>query len=195
MAEPPAPDVTGLLRAWSSGDRNALDRLLPILYDDLLQIAKGRMVHERYNHTLQPTALVNEAYLRLVDVQQMKWRDRAHFFAVSSEMMRRILVDHARSRSFLKRGGNLLRVLIDESVVVSSFPETELLELDEALTALAQFDARKAEIAQLRFFGGLDVHETAEVLGVSPETVHRDWKLSKAWLAHKIGGSPNRAEQ
>lgn len=189
------PDVTGLLHAWTAGDRNALDRLLPIIYDELLRISNRHMLHERDDHTLQPTALVNEAYMRLVDFQQMKWHGRAHFFAVSSEIMRRILVDHARSRNYLKRGGDAVRVVLDDSIVFASLPRAQLLDLDEALIALAKVDSRKAEIAQLRFFGGLNVQETAAVLGVSPETVHRDWRISKAWLARKIAGSPNRVER
>jgi RNA polymerase sigma factor (TIGR02999 family) len=181
-------DVTGLLKAWCAGDCSALNRLVQILYKDLYVIAKKRMQRERYDHTLQPTALLNEAYLRLVDIRRTQWRDRAHFFAISSEMMRRILVDHARSRHYLKRGGNSVRIQLDESVAVEAFPDTELLDLDAALKALEQFDPRKAKVAQLRFFAGLDVEQMATVLGVSPETVQRDWRISKAWLAHRIGG-------
>lgn len=190
----PTADVTSLLQAWSGGDRSALDRLMPILYEDLLAIAKRRMSRERLDHTLQPTALVNEAYLRLVDVRRTQMRDRAHFFAISSELMRRILVDHARSRHYQKRGGESLRIRLDEAIpAIDSFPDTELLTLDEALTALAQFDPRKAEIARLRFFAGLDVQETATILGVSAETIHRDWRISKAWLACRISGRANDA--
>ena len=190
----PTADVTSLLQAWSGGDRSALDRLMPILYEDLVAIAKRRMSRERLDHTLQPTALVNEAYLRLVDLRRTQMRDRAHFFALSSELMRRILVDHARSRHYQKRGGESLRIRLDEATpLIDSFPDTELLTLDEALTALAQFDPRKAEVARLRFFAGLDVQETATVLGVSVETIHRDWRISKAWLAHRISGHADDA--
>lgn len=192
MIESHTSDVTGLLRAWAAGDREALDRLMPIVYGELRRIARGRMLRERSNHTLEPTALVNEAYVRLIDLRQVQWQDRAHFFAVSAEIMRRVLVDHARTRGYLKRGGGTLRVTVDKAIAITSVREVELADLDDALNALARFDARKAQIAQLRFFGGLTVQEAAAILGVSPETVHRDWKISKAWLGRQIRRSANR---
>jgi RNA polymerase sigma factor (TIGR02999 family) len=192
MTESRPSDVTGLLRAWTGGDREALDRLMPIVYGELRRIARGRMLRERSNHTLEPTALVNEAYVRLIDMRQVQWQDRAHFFAVSAEIMRRILVDHARSRGYLKRGGGTLRVTLDKAIAITWVREAKLTDLDDALNALARFDARKAQISQLRFFGGLNVQETAAVLGVSPETVHRDWRISKAWLGRQIRRSANR---
>jgi RNA polymerase sigma factor (TIGR02999 family) len=192
MPETSPPDVTGLLRAWTGGDREALDRLMPIVYAELRRMARGRMLRERSDHTLEPTALVNEVYVRLIDMRQVQWQDRAHFFAISAEIMRRILVDHARSRGYLKRGGGARRVTLDKPIAITSIREVELLDLDDALNALAKLDARKAQIAQLRFFGGLNVQETAAVLGVSSETVHRDWRISKSWLARQIERSPNR---
>jgi RNA polymerase sigma-70 factor (ECF subfamily) len=192
MIESPPSDVTDLLRAWMGGDRQALNRLMPIVYGELRHIARRRFLRERSDHTLEPTALVNEAYLRLIDMRQVQWQDRAHFFAVSAEIMRRILVDHARSHGYLKRGGSTLRVTFDKPIAITSVRKVELLDLDGALNALARFDPRKAQIAQLRFFGGLNVQETAAVLGVSPETVHRDWKISKAWLGRQINRPANR---
>ena len=192
MSESRPPDVTGLLRAWAGGDREALDRLMPIVYGELRRIARARMLRERSNHTLEPTALVNEAYVRLIDLRRVQWQDRAHFFAVSAEIMRRVLVDHARTHGYLKRGGGSLRVTVDKAIAITSVRDAELTDLDDALNALARFDARKAQIAQLRFFGGLNVQEAAAVLGVSPETVHRDWKISKAWLARQIRRSATR---
>lgn len=192
MADSPVSDVTGLLRAWTGGDRGALDSLMPIVYGELRRIAHRHMLRERSDHTLEPTALVNEAYVRLVDIRQVQWHDRAHFFAVSAEIMRRVLVDHARSRTYLKRGGGTQQIPLHQHIGVNSTLQAELLDLDDALNALAKFDARKAQIAQLRFFGGLNVDETAAVIGVSPETVHRDWRISKSWLARQISRLPNR---
>jgi len=187
--------ITACLHAWTEGDRDALGQLLPAVSEELRRIAGRQMLGERAGHTLSPTALVNEAYIRLIDIKHVQWQDRAHFFAVCAQVMRRILVDYARSRGYLKRGGGAQRVTLEESIAGGPVRETELLDLDEALSALAKFDPRKAEIAQLRFFGGLNVQETAAVLGVSSETVHRDWKISKAWLARKISGSSNRLER
>ncbi len=194
MQDSSASDVTAFLRAWAGGDHDALNSLMPVVNDELRRIAHLRMRSERADHTLDPTALVNEAYLRLVDIRAMQWKDRAHFFAVCAQIMRHILVDYARGRGFLKRGGGAQHVTIEDPIALGSGRGIELLDLDEALEALAKFDSRKAEIAQLRFFGGLNVQETAAVLGVSPETVHRDWKISKAWLAQKISGSSHRPE-
>jgi RNA polymerase sigma factor (TIGR02999 family) len=175
-------EVSLLLRAWRGGDRAAFDKLVPLVHDELHHLAHRYMARERAGHTLQTTALLNEACIRLIDVKQVEWRDRAHFFAISANLMRRILVDYARSRGYKKRGGDLKKAPLDERVLVSSMPSPDLLELDDALNALAQFDARKARVVELRFFGGLDVDETAEVLKVSPDTVKRDWRLAKAWL-------------
>jgi RNA polymerase sigma factor (TIGR02999 family) len=182
-----ASNVTGLLRAWGAGDAAALDQLTPILHGELKRIAKRYMARERKEHTLQPTALVNEAFLRLVDAQGVKWQDRAHFFALSAQIMRRILVNYALARGAGKRGGGARQVSLDEAMAVSPERDSDLVQLDAALEALAAFDARKARIVELRFFGGLSVEETASVLKVSPQTVLRDWSLSKSWLAREMG--------
>jgi RNA polymerase sigma-70 factor, ECF subfamily len=197
MCNASASEITAYLLAWTQGDRDALDRLMPVVNEELRRIARARMMGERAAHTLNPTALVNEAYIRLIDIHRVEWQDRVHFFAVCSQIMRRILVDYARSRGYRKRGGGAQRVTIEEPIAAGSGsgPGTEVLDLDDALTALSKFDGRKAQIAQLRFFGGLNVEETAAVLGVSAETVHRDWKISKAWLARRIGGSRNGANR
>lgn len=181
------PAITALLRAWSAGDASALEQLTPILHAELKRIAKRKMAGERKGHTLQTTALVNEAFLRLVDTQGLTWKDRAHFFALSAQIMRRILVDHALARGAQKRGGAAVRVPLDEALV-NGLPRRghDLVVLDEALQALAAFDARKAHVVELRFFGGLSVDETAAVLGVSVQTIHRDWSLAKSWLAREI---------
>jgi len=181
--EPPSPsEVTQLLKDWSSGDHEALDRLIPIVYAELRAIAARYLRRERRDHTLQPTALVNEAYLRLIDQKQVQWQNRAHFIGVAAQMMRRILVDHAKSHNRAKRGGGAQRVSLDEVMAVSDERATDLLELDSALTALATFDDRKSRVVEMRYFGGLTVEETAEVLKVSEMTVAREWKLAKAWL-------------
>ena len=179
-------EVTLLLRAWGEGDVQALDRLAPIVYQELHRIARGYMARERTDHTLQTTALVNEAYVRLVDAREVTWHDRAHFFAVCARAMRRILVDHARSRGYLKRGGGKLRVQFDEAFGMAWSADSNLLELDEALDRLSALDPRKARVIEMRFFGGLSVEETAEALGISPETVMRDWKLARAWLYREL---------
>jgi len=181
--EPPSPsEVTQLLKDWSSGDHEALDRLIPIVYAELRAIGARYLRRERRDHTLQPTALVNEAYLRLIDQKQVQWQNRAHFIGVAAQMMRRILVDHAKSHNRAKRGGGAQRVSLDEVMAVSDERATDLLELDSALTALATFDDRKSRVVEMRYFGGLTVEETAEVLKVSEMTVAREWKLAKAWL-------------
>lgn len=179
-------DVTRLLRAWSGGDAGALNALTPLVYDELHRRAHVLMRREQPGHTLQTTALVNEAYLRLVDLRQVSWRDRAHFFALASRVIRHVLVDAARSRRSLKRGADLSPAPIDEDLLVSLTPPADILALDDALCALAAVDDRKKQVVELRFFGGLTVEEAAEVLGVSPETVKRDWKLAKAWLRREL---------
>ena len=176
-----------MLRAWSDGDQNALDRLAPIVYDELRRLAGYYMSLERTGHSLQATALVNEAYLRLVDYKRMQWQNRAHFFAVSAQLMRRILVDHAR-RHNLKRGAGVQHVNLEDTAVVGSTPDENMVVLDDAMLALSRIDSRKAQVVELRFFGGLSVEETAEVLKVSPITVMRDWSTARAWLYREMRG-------
>jgi len=179
-------DVTGLLLAWGEGDQTALNRLMPLVHDELHRMAHRYMSGEREGHTLQTTALVNEAYLRLVDSGRVRWKNRAHFFAISAQVMRRILVDFARSRRYQKRGGNAIHLALDQAPEISPEKDPDLLALDEALTALAAIDQRKEKIVELRFFGGLSVKETAEVLKVSPDTVMRDWKMAQVWLLREL---------
>jgi len=186
MESVPGVNVTGLLRALSAGDREALAQLVAILYQELRRIAYGYMGREREGHTLQTSDLINEAYLRLVGAQNVQCEDRIHFLALAAQMMRRILVEHARSRAYLKRGGGTLRTSLDEGMTVAPDRDPELLELDEALLELAKIDARKAQIVEMRFFAGLSVDETADALNVSPQTVLRDWKLSKLWLTRQM---------
>jgi RNA polymerase sigma factor (TIGR02999 family) len=181
-------DISGLLQAWTEGDQGALEKLTPVVYDELRRLARRYMNRERPGHSLQPTALVNEAYTRLVDYNRMHWQDRAHFFAVSAQLMRRILVEHARRRN-LKRGGDVRHVTWDEALLVGSNPD--VAALDDALNQLARLDQRKMKVVELRFFGGLSVEETAEVLKVSPATVMRDWTTAKAWLYRELGGTRN----
>jgi RNA polymerase sigma-70 factor (ECF subfamily) len=185
------PDVSNLLRAWRGGDDSALEKLMPRVHDELHRLAHIYMRTERADHTLQTTALVNEAFIRLVDTREVDWRDRAHFFAISSKLMRRILVDFARKRHFQKGSGNLQRVSLDEALVISPQPQMDLNKLDDALTALSEFDARKAKVVEMRFFGGLSMDDTAEVLGVSVETVKRDWRLAKVWLLKELRDHTN----
>jgi len=180
--------VTGLLQKWGQGDEAALERLIPLVHGELHRIAKRHIAHERADHSLQATALVNEAYLRLVDAHDVAWHDRAHFLAVSARVMRHILVDHARARRYQKRGGDAQRVTFDEGLAVTSEPGPDLVALDEALQALAKFDERKSRVIEMRFFGGLTVEETASVLKVSPATVMGDWRLAKAWLKREMRG-------
>jgi RNA polymerase sigma factor (TIGR02999 family) len=186
------PEITGLLLAWSRGEQEALNRLIPIVYDELRRLAHRYMRQERPNHTLESTALVHEVYERLIDSQHVQWQNRVHFFAIAAQLMRRVLVDFARSRKYLKRGGQLSRVSLDEALTVSQERGPDLVVLDDAMNALAAIDRRKSAIVELRFFGGLTVEETAEVLKVSPETVMRDWRLAKVWLLRELGrgGSP-----
>jgi RNA polymerase sigma factor (TIGR02999 family) len=178
--------ITQLLLAWHEGDEQALDRLMPLVHDELHLLAHRYMAGERPGHPLQTTALVNEAYLRLVDSSRVRWQSRAHFFAVSATLMRRILVDAARARRQLKRGGDVIQVSLDEAMGIPSEPGADVIALDAALTALAAFDERKSRIVELRFFGGLTVEETAEVLKVSVMTVMRDWSLAKVWLLREL---------
>jgi RNA polymerase sigma factor (TIGR02999 family) len=178
--------VTQLLLAWGEGDTAAFERLLPLVHAELRRIARRHMGHERPDHTLQATALVNEAYIKLVDVRRVRWQNRAHFFAMSARLMRRILVDFARSRRYQKRGGGAQKVSMDEALLVVEARGDDLIALDEALDALAALDLRKGQVVEMRFFGGLSVEETAEALHVSVDTVMRDWKLAKAWLSRKL---------
>jgi RNA polymerase sigma factor (TIGR02999 family) len=179
-------EITQALRAWGSGDVEALNRLTPVVYDELKRIATGYMRRERPGNSLQPTALVHEAYLKLVDASFAGWQDRAHFFAVAARLMRRILVDAARSREAVKRGGGAMRVEINESNDGVALDNRQMTRLDDALNALASFDARKADVVELRFFGGLSVEETAEVLKISSQSVMRDWKLARSWLVREM---------
>jgi RNA polymerase sigma factor (TIGR02999 family) len=181
-----SPPLTALLVAWGQGDQSALNQLIPLVEAELHRLARRYIGHERAGHTLQATALVNEAYLRLVAGNHVQWHDRAHFFAVSARLMRRILVDYARSRQSLKRGGGAPKVTLDDAGAMSEPRGQDLVAIDDALTALAALDERKSRVVELRFFGGLAVDETAAVLKVSRETVMRDWKLAKVWLAREL---------
>lgn len=186
MTTPPPQEVTRLLIAWSNGDQAALDELLPLVYQELHRLSHHHLERERSDHTLQTTALIHEAYLRLIDWKSAQWQNRVHFFAVAAQMMRRILVDHARARRRQKRGGGAQQVTFDEALEVSDERAAEVVALDEALSALAAFDERKSRMVELRFFGGLSIEETAVVLQVSPGTVMRDWTLAKTWLQREI---------
>jgi len=186
MDLPSTHDVTQLLKAWTAGSQRALEQLTPLVYRQLHGIAQRCMAGERSGHTLQTTALVNEAYLQLVDCARINWQDRAHFFAVSAQLMRRILIDFARSRGYQKRGGSTPHLSLDEAPSVCHEPDANLVALDDALNALAALDSRKSKVVELRFFGGLSIEETAEVLQVSVETVVRDWRLAKVWLLREL---------
>ena len=186
MPEPAA--VTKLLRAWSGGDEAALGELIPLVEAELRRLARIYMARERLGHTLQATALVNEAFLRLIDARQVSWQDRAHFLGIAARLMRRVLVDHARTRGVQKRGGGGYKVELDEAMAVSPAPDFNLLALDRALEALAAVDERKSRVIEMRFFGGMTVEETAEALRVSPDTVKRDWRLAKLWLLRELEG-------
>ena len=189
----PRMEVSELLQAWSDGDESALAKLTPLIYGELHRLAHHYMSRERADHTLQTTPLVNEAYLRLVQAKRVEWHDRTHFFAVSAQVMRRILVDMARARGYAKRGGGVRQISLDDSAFVA-LPErdADLVALDEALTALSAIDTRKSKVVELRFFGGLSVNETAAVLKVSPDTVMRDWSLAKVWLLRELDNSKCR---
>jgi RNA polymerase sigma factor (TIGR02999 family) len=187
MASLPREEVTQLLLAWRQGEQSALDELIPVVHKELARLAHRCMSGEREGHSLQTTALVNEAYLRLVDSSQVQWQNRAHFFAVAAQLMRRVLVDFARTRNYQKRGGEVLKVEFDEAWMGSTSRGSDLVvALDDALEALAKFDVRKSQVVELRFFGGLSAAETAEVLNVSEDTVLRDWKLAKTWLLREL---------
>lgn len=179
-------EVTQLLKAWRAGDARALEKLVPVVHQELRRMARNYMRRERQGHTLQATALVNEVYLRLVDIKDVNWQDRAHFFAVSAQMMRRILVNIAHARNTKKRGGAVQRITLDDVPDMSGSKANELIALDDSLQELAKFDPRQAQVVELRFFGGLSVEETAEVLKISPQSVMRDWKLAKAWLMREL---------
>jgi len=181
-------NITHLLKEWSAGDRRALDRLTPLVYEELRHQAARYLRRERRGHTLQTTALIHEAYLRLIDANDVNWQSRAHFFAIAANLMRRILVEHARRRDADKRGGSQVRVQLDEALAVADEADIDLLAIDEALDRLAAIDPQQARVVELRFFSGLSVEETAAALGVSPKTVKRDWSVARAWLRREIGG-------
>ncbi len=185
---PSKVEVTQLLKAWGTGDDKALDRLTPVVQQELHRLAHRCMSRERPGHTLQTTALVNEVYLRLVDVNTVDWQDRAHFFAISARMMRRILTDFARSRNYQKRGAGAVPVSFDEALIVTPEKDGDIMALDEGLTEFAVLYPRQSQVVELRFFGGLEVKETAEALKISPETVKRDWRFAKAWLRRALSG-------
>ena len=179
-------EITKLLLDWSNGDQSALERLTPLVYEELRRLARRYMVHERAGHTLQTTALAHEAYVRLIDQSRVQWRNRAHFFAIAAQLMRRILVDYARRRRYAKRGGERQKISLEPAAVVSQEITADLVALDDALKSLADIDSRRSRVVELRFFGGLSVKETAEVLSVSVETVMRDWNLARAWLYREM---------
>ena len=182
-------EVTQLLRAWTEGDHQALEKLTPLVYAELHRRAHWQMAAERSGQTLQTTALVNEIYVRLIDLRGVSWRDRAHFFALSSRLIRCVLIDAARAKAAQKRGSRSPHVQLDDNLLVCLEPRADVIALDDALTALATIDERKSQVVELRFFGGLGIEETAEVLKVSPETVKRDWRLAKAWLRRELRNS------
>lgn len=184
----PSKQVTALLRAWSDGNEGALEQLLPLVEAELRRLARTYMARERREHTLQTTALVNEAFVRLVDTKGVRWQDRAHFLGISARLMRRVLVDHARARGYRKRGGGAHRVTLTDALAVAPEPSFHLIDLDRALEALEAVDPRKAKVVELRFFGGLSVEETADVLHVSTDTIKRDWRLAKLWLLRELKG-------
>jgi RNA polymerase sigma factor (TIGR02999 family) len=188
----PSPtEITRLLVAWSNGDQEAFDKLIPLVYDELHRRAQRYLRKEQRGHVLQTTALIHEAYLRLIDARSLSWQNRAHFFAIASRLMRRILVDYARSRSYVRRGGEARHVQLEEASMLSHEKGPDLVALDDALQALATIDRRKSDVIELRFFGGLSVDETAEVLKVSADTVMRDWRLAKSWLLHELSPHEN----
>ena len=182
-------EVTQLLIEWSNGDKAALDKLMPLIYDELRRLAHHYMSRERPGHTLQTTALVDEAYVRLVNRQRVHWQNRAHFFAIAAHLMRTILVDHARSHAYAKRGGGARKVPLDEAMVISQERAAEVVALDDALEQLTRIDPRQSRIVEMRFFAGLTIEETAEVLSLSPATIKREWSTAKAWLYHELSKS------
>ena len=183
-------DITQLLMQWRAGDEAALDQLMPLVYDELRRLARRSMRGERSNHTLQTTALVNEAYLRLVRSSQVNWHDRAHFFAIAAQLMRRVLVDEARKRNFQKRGGDATLITLDDDLAPAQQRSLDLLELNEALDRLAQFAPRKCQVVEMRFFGGLSIDETGAALGVSTDIVKREWRTAKLWLWRELSSNP-----
>ena len=189
------PNVTQLLIGWGKGDKEALDELLPIVYDELRRQAARYLRRERAGHTLQTTALIHEAYLRLVDQKNVKWQNRAHFFGIAAQLMRRISVDHARTKKRAKRGGSDVWVSLNEATTVVKTQDLDVLEIDEALTRLTEIDKQQGKIVELRFFSGMTVDETAEVLGISTATVKRDWSMARAWLHREISGGISKDEQ
>lgn len=186
MSKHPTEEITQLLLAWGKGDEGAFDRLMPLVYDEMRKIARRYMSRQRPDHTLQTTALVNEAYLRLIDSSKVQWQNRAHFYAISAQLMRRILVDFARARTNQKRGGGVQKVVLDEALTITSEPGADLIALDDALNELAKLDRRQSQIVELRYFGGLSEDETAEILDISARTVRRDWSLARAWLYRQL---------
>jgi len=188
-------NVTELLIDWGKGDKQALDQLVPLVYDELRRQAARYLRHERVGHTLQTTALIHEAYMRLVDQKNVHWQNRAHFFGIAAQLMRRILVDHARHQKRAKRGGSDVRVSLAEATVMTTGQDLDVIALDAALDRLAQIDEQQSKVVELRFFSGLTVAETAEVLSISPATVKRDWSMAKAWLHREISGEDNKHEQ
>jgi RNA polymerase sigma factor (TIGR02999 family) len=181
-------DITTLLRAWGDGDEAALEQLLPLIETELRRLARGYLRRERQGHTLQPTALVNEAFIRILDARNLRWNDRTHFMSIAARLMRRVLVDHARARTSQKRSFDAAHVALDEAV--SDATSVNLIAVDRALEALAAVDPRQARVVELRFFGGLSVEETADALHLSTETIKRDWRLAKVWLSRELGGAP-----
>lgn len=186
MTRPPQHDITKLLAEWSDGNQSALDRLYPLVYDELHRLARRYMSRERKGHTLQTTALINEAYVRLVDQKHVHWANRSHFFAISAQIMRRILIDHARRHAYAKRGGGAQQVSLEEVAAVAPDPGRELIRLDEALKSLAEMDPRRSQVVELRYFGGLNNEEIAGVLKISENTVTRDWNMARAWLYQQL---------
>jgi RNA polymerase sigma-70 factor, ECF subfamily len=185
----PTPhEVTELLVAWGAGDRAALERLVPLVQAELRRLAKSFLRRERAGHTLETTALIHEAYLRLIDADRVEWQSRTHFYGIAARLMRQILVETARARATQKRGGGAAQLPLDEAMAAGEARVEDVVAVDEALSALSEFDARKAQVVELRFFGGLTEAETAEALRVSPETVRRDWRLARSWLLHRLGG-------
>jgi RNA polymerase sigma factor (TIGR02999 family) len=184
-------EITHLLEEWSGGNQAALDQLYPMVYDELHRLARRYMSREKKGHTLQTTALINEAYVRLVDQKRVHWANRSHFFAISARIMRRILIDHARSHAYAKRGGGARQVSLEETATVAVEQATEMVRLDEALKSLAEMDPRRSQVVELRYFGGLSNEEIAGVLKISENTVTRDWNMARAWLYLQLGGSPN----
>ena len=185
-------DATELLRAWNEGDDTALNELVPLVEKELHRLARAYMGRERKGHTLQATALVNEVFLRFLHAPTPRWQDRAHFVGIAARLMRRVLVDHARSRGYQKRGGGAQRVPVDKALLITHEPELDVLAVDRALEAFAKIDPRKSQVVELRFFGGLSVEETADVLGISAETVKRNWRIARLWLSRELEGQTDR---